>query len=305
MTPFPDGSKNPAGTADSAPRPILVLGATGNVGGATVRALRARGMPVRSATTRIRPGDPDPGTDTVELDLFRPETFGPAVEGIGGLFLLRPPPVSKVGPTLNALTDAALAAGVDHVVFSSVAGADTNRVVPHHRVETHLRDQAPSWTILRPGFFAQNLADAYRQDIVRDDRILLPAGGGLVAFVDTRDIGDVAAAVFADPRAHRGRGYTLTGPQAVGFDDVAAMLSRALGRPIRYEPASVLGYARHLRRQGLPLAQLVVQTVLHTGLRRGDAETVDPTLEQLLGRPGRTLENYVREHAATWGPDDR
>ena len=123
---------------------------------------------------------------------------------------------------MNALTEPALAAGVEHVVFSSVAGADTNRVVPHHRVETHLRDHAPSWTILRPGFFAQNLADAYRRDIVEDDRIYLPAGNGRVAFIDTRDIGDVAGAVFADPAPHRGKGYTLTGPRAVTFDEVAS-----------------------------------------------------------------------------------
>lgn len=279
---------------------MLVMGATGNVGGATLRALRERGIPVRSAVARVEGAASEPGVEPVELDVFRPETFGRAVDGIGGLFLLRPPPVSKVGPTLNALTEAAVAAGVDHIVFSSVAGADTNRVVPHHRVETHLRDHAPSWTVLRPGFFAQNLADAYRQDIVDDDRIHLPAGDGRVAFIDTRDIGAVAAAVFADPLPHGGRGYTLTGPRAVTFDDVASMLTTTLGRTVVYEPASILGYARHLRRRRLPLAQIAVQTVLHTGLRRGDAETVDPTLERLLGRKGRTIEDYVREHAATW-----
>ena len=280
--------------------PVLVVGAGGNVGGATVRALRQRGIPVRAGVRAHDLLDPEPGVEPVELDLFRPETFGPAVEGARGVFLLRPPPVARVGPTLNALTDVAVSAGVEHVVFSSVAGADTNRVVPHHRVETHLRDHVPCWTVLRPGFFAQNLADAYRRDIVEDDRIHLPAGQGRVAFIDTRDIGDAAACVFVDPGPHRGRGYTLTGPRAVTFDEVAAILTRVLGRTISYQPASVLGYARHLRGQHLPLAQVAVQTVLHTGLRRGDAECVDPTLGRLLGKPPRTVEAYVAEHAATW-----
>lgn len=283
-------------------RPVLVVGASGNVGSATVRALVARGIAVRCGVTDPPRFAAIPDAETVELDLFRPETFGPAVDGAGGLFLLRPPPVSKVGPTLNALTEAAVAAGVEHVVFSSVAGADTNRVVPHHRVETHLREHAPSWTILRPGFFTQNLTDAYRGDIVQDDRIYLPAGTGRVAFVDTRDIGDVAGAVFADPGPHRGRGYTLTGPRPVTFAEVAELLSMSLGRTITYQPATVLGYLRHLRHQRLPLAQVAVQTVLHTGLRRGDAEAVDPTLPRLLERPARTVEDYVREHAATWQP---
>ncbi len=265
-----------------------------------MRALRQRGILVRAAVRAPDLVDPEPGVEPVELDLFRPETFGPAVHGARGVLLLRPPPVSRVGPTLNALTDAAVSAGVEHIVFSSVAGADTNRVVPHHRVETHLRDHAPSWTVLRPGFFAQNLADAYRRDIVEDDRIHLPAGAGRVAFIDTRDIGDAAASVFDDPDPHRGRGYALTGPRAVSFDDVAAMLTRVLGRTIGYQPATVLGYVRHLRGQHLPLARVAVQTVLHTGLRRGDAQRVDPTLGQLLGRPPRTLEEYVAEYAATW-----
>jgi uncharacterized protein YbjT (DUF2867 family) len=257
----------------------------------------ARARPALVAETEAEGGDE---VDVVELDLLRPETFAAAVDGVGGLFLLRPPPISRVGPTLNALTDAALAAGVEHVVFSSVAGADTNRVVPHHRVETHLVQHASSWTVLRPGFFAQNLADAYRRDVVGDDRLYLPAGAGRVAFVDTRDIGDAAAAVFADPSAHRGQGYTLTGPAAVTFTEVASMLTAALGRTVRYEPATVLGYLGHLRREGLPLTQVAVQTVLHTGLRRGDAETVDPTLGRILGRSPRSIGDYVREHASTW-----
>lgn len=283
--------------------PIVVTGASGNIGGAIVSALGAKGIAVRAAGT-----DPaalerrHPGVPAVMLDFHDPSTFGSSLAGAGGLFLVRPPAVASVGPTLNAVLDVAERLQVGHVVFSSVAGADTNRVVPHHRVERRLLASALSWTILRPGFFAQNLADAYRTDIARDHRIYLPAGNGAAAFIDARDIADVAAAVFADPDAHRGAGYLLTGPSALRFDEVAGILSSALGRSVTYEPATVLGYLRHAHHQGLPWAQALVQTVIHTGLRRGQAHVVDPTLEQLLGRPPRTLEEYVREHRAIWAP---
>ncbi|MDC7122769.1 NmrA family NAD(P)-binding protein [Cellulomonas fimi] len=282
--------------------PVLVVGAGGNVGGAVVRSLTRDGVPVRAAATDPRRLTTPPGVETVRLDLLDPSTFAPAVRGAGALFLVRPPAIARVGPTLNALLDIAAEEGVDHVVFSSVTGADRNRVVPHHRVETHLQASGLPWTILRPGFFAQNLADAYRDDIVADSRILLPAADGTAAFVDVRDVGDVVAVVLADPDAHRGAGYVLTGPRALGFDEVAAILTRELGRPVTYEPTSALRYLRHVRRQGRPFAQAVVQTVLHTGLRRGQAETVDPTLERLLGRPGRTLEQYVHDHRDVWAP---
>ncbi|MFC4149848.1 SDR family oxidoreductase [Micromonospora mangrovi] len=281
--------------------PVLVTGATGNVGGAVARALGAAGIPVRVA-------GPDldalhqrfPGVPAVRLDFGDPRTFDPALAGAEGLFLLRPPQIARVGPTLNALVDAAVRHGVGHVVFSSVTGADTNVVVPHHRVETHLRGSGLPYTILRPGFFAQNLADAYRRDIREDDRIYLPAGRGRAAFVDTRDLGDVAAVVLADPTTHAGAGYTLTGAEALDFDEVAAVLTETLGRPVRYQPASVAGYLRHLRRRDAPLVQALVQTVLHTGLRRGQAERIDPMLPRLLGRPPRTLRQYVQEHRDLW-----
>lgn len=281
--------------------PVLVVGASGNVGGAAARSLAAVGIGVRVAGTDAEAlSRRFPSADAVRLDLHDASTFEPAVTGADGLFLVRPPSIATVGATLNALLDAAGRAGVRHVVFSSVTGADTNRLVPHHRVEQHLRRSGLSWTILRPGFFAQNLADAYRDDIVREGRILLPAGDGRAAFVDVRDIGDVAAHVFADPAPHRTAAYVLTGPRAIGFAEVAQILGAELGHPIRYQTTSALRYATHVRHQGRPWLQAIVQTVLHTGLRRGDAATVDPTSASLLGRPPRTLERYVHDNRAVW-----
>ncbi len=285
---------------------VLVTGASGNVGRSVVAGLLDRGMDVRTADHEpSRPAvDGVPGS--VHLDLTDPATFAPALDGIDRVFLVRPPAIARVSGTINPFIDAAAAAGVGHVVFSSVAGAEDNRIVPHHRIETHLIASGLAWTMLRPGFFAQNLATAYRTDIVDHDRIYLPAGAGQVAFIDTRDLGELAAMVLTDPGPHAGRGYTLTGPGAVTFTEVAELLSGVLGRPIRYEPASILAYVRHLGRTGLPLPQRLVQTVLHTGLRRGDAAGVDPTLAQLLGRETRDIADYIADHRELFVPvEDR
>lgn len=302
MTPQPRPLPRRAGGRDDGiTGPVLVVGASGNVGGAVARALLRVGREVRAAGTDVEAlGRRLPGAQPVRLDLLDPSTFGAAVAGATGLFLVRPPAIAKVGPTLNALLDVAVRNGVEHVVFSSVTGADTNRIVPHHRVEQHVQRSGVGWTILRPGFFAQNLADSYRDDIVHDDRIVLPAGRGRAAFIDARDIGEVAAAVLADPAPHRGAAYVLTGPQALDFDEVADLLTTTLGRTISYRPVPALRYARHVHRQGRPWVQAIVQMVLHTGLRKGDAEDVDPTLERLLGRPGRTLAEYIGDHRETW-----
>lgn len=281
------------------PGPVLVTGATGNVGGAVVRHLLARGHAPRAAVRDLS-AKTAPGVDPVVLDFHRPETFGPALAGASGLFLLRPPAIARVRRTLCALVDAAAAAGVGHVVFLSVTGAEQNRLVPHHAVEQHLLKGPVPWTILRPGFFAQNLGDAYRADLRERDELYLPAGRGRVAWVDTRDLGELAAELLLDPAAHRGRAYTLTGGETRDFAEVAALLSERLGRPIHYTAASALGYLRRQRARGMPWAQALVLMVLHLGLRRGQAERVDPTLGALLGRPPRTIADYIADHAALW-----
>jgi uncharacterized protein YbjT (DUF2867 family) len=282
------------------PRPVLVTGATGSVGGALLQALAARGLPARAAVTRPGDGRGAGAVERVRFDFRDRTTFAPAVRGCRGLFLLRPPAISDVGSTLNALVDVARREGTEQVVFLSVTGAERNRLVPHHAVERHLASTPGGWTILRPGFFAQNLGDAYRRDLAEDDRILVPAGAGRVAWIDVRDVAEVAALVFGDPDGHLGKGYTLVGPEAVSFAQVARVLSETLGRPIRYEAAGILQYAVHLWRRGLPPAQIAVQTLLHLGLRRAGPERLDPTLGRLLGRPGRTIADYVRDHAALW-----
>ncbi|MCK6531070.1 NmrA family NAD(P)-binding protein [Myxococcota bacterium] len=281
--------------------PILVTGATGNVGREVVRCLVAQGLPVRAAARSL--GEIRrvlwPDVDAVSLDFERAETFDAAVRGARGLFLLRPPAIARVEDTLNVLADRAVAAGVGHVVFLSVAGADRQRWVPHHAVERHLATLGAPATLLRAGFFAQNLGDAYRQDIRERGEIVVPAGRGRVAFVDVRDLAEVAALAFADASL-RGQAWTLTGPEAVSFDELAEVLARALGREIRYVPASVLGYVLHLRRRVLPWGRIAIQTVLHVGIRFGQAEAVDPALERLLGRRPRTVTDYVRDHVHLW-----
>jgi uncharacterized protein YbjT (DUF2867 family) len=286
-----------------APR-VLVTGALGNVGREVLRALGAHGIAARAADrsperARAQLGA---GADVTRLDFRDAATFAPALQGCTALFLLRPPAISDVRPTLLRLVDAAAAQGVRQVVFLSVAGAGGNRLVPHHAVEQHLkRLRGPMrWTLLRPGFFAQNLGDAYRRDLTLERRLYVPAGRGRVAFVDVRDVAEVAALAFAQPEAHHAQAYTLTGPEALYFEEVAALLTQALGERVRYVPASILGYLLHLRRQGLPLTQALVQAVLHVGLRFGQAEAVDPTLARLLGRPGRTMREYIRDHVALW-----
>jgi len=272
---------------------ILVTGATGNVGREVAKALEARHRSIRRAGRGQGDG--------VALDFTQPSTFGPALQGVRGVFLMRPPAISKVKDTINRFVDVAARVGVQQVVFLSVVGAGRNPLVPHHAIEKHLEGSGIAWTFLRAGFFAQNLGDAYRTDIRDHDRIYVPAGAGRVNFVDTRDLAEAAAIAFERPDL-RNRALTLTGPGAVTFAEIATMLTHELGRTIGYQPASVLGYLRHLRAGGLTIGHAAIQAILHVGLRFGQGATMDPTLGQLLGRPPRGVQTYIADHLERWAP---
>lgn len=263
---------------------VFVTGATGNVGRPLVRALIDAGVEVTVGQRG-------------SFDFTDPGSFAAALDGIDRLFLLRPPAISEVESTLNVCVDAALEAGVRQVVFLSVVGADSMPFIPHAKVEAHVRaSAAPTWTFLRAGFFCQNLIDTYAADIRADDRIYLPAGRGRAAFVDAADLAQVAFLALTQPldddRFAR-RALTLTGPEALDFDAIAALLTKELGRDIHYQRASALGYYRLLRRRGLPRPQAIVVCALHVGLRFGQAELVDPTLAELLGRPAHDMAHWI------------
>jgi uncharacterized protein YbjT (DUF2867 family) len=283
---------------------ILVTGGSGNVGKEVVKQLKSRQISFQVGDRHPTNTDANKEFKTVRFDFLDLSTYAPAVVGCDAVFLLRPPAISNTKQTLNVFIDVARAAGVSQIVFISVAGAGDNPLVPHHAVEQHLRAGQSGWTILRPGFFAQNIGDAYRQDIVDDDRIFLPAGSGRVAFLDVRDLAEVAVDALIDPASYRDRTYTLTGPEAYSFAEVASILSQELvsgsRRTIKYQPASIVAYCLHLFRRGMPSAQILIQTILHVGLRFGQSEAVNTSLVDLLGHQPHTLCDYIRDNVALW-----
>jgi uncharacterized protein YbjT (DUF2867 family) len=283
---------------------ILVTGGSGNVGKEVVKHLQNRHIPFQVGNRNPTNANPIEGVKLVKFDFRDSSTYAPAIADCNTVFLMRPPAIANTKQTLNVFLDVARAAGVAQVVFISVAGAGDNPIVPHHAVEQHLRLGPGGWTILRPGFFAQNIGDAYRQDIVSDNRIFLPAGSSRVAFIDVRDLAEVAVNALTNFSQYCGQTYTLTGSEAISFAEVAMMLSQELSgsqqRTIQYQPASILGYMWHLSQQGLPPAQVLVQTILHVGLRFGQAEAVTTVLADLLGHQPLTVRDYIRANRSLW-----
>ena len=129
--------------------------------------------------------------------------------------------------------------------------------------------------------------------------ILVPAGNGRSAFVDVVDVAAVAAKTLLEP-GHSQRGYTLTGPEALSFHQIAQILSDVLGRPIRYRPPRVLRFIRDQHSEGVPLGMALVMTALYTVQRLGRADGLTDDVLRLLGRPPSDFRSYAERTKAVW-----
>ncbi|WNV75901.1 NmrA family NAD(P)-binding protein [Geodermatophilus sp. DSM 44513] len=276
---------------------VLVTGSTGTIGRRVAESLDAAGAEVRRA---VRPGHRYLPEGAVAFDLTDPGTWPAAFAGVDTLFLVRPPDMGDVRRGLLPAVAAARDAGVRSVVFLSVQGVERLRVVPHATVERWLRGSGLGWTFVRPSFFTQNLVTVHTPDIRDRDSIVLPAGSGRTAFVDARDVAAVAAAALLDPVAHRGRAWTVTGPEALTYAEVADVLGDVLGRPITYRDPGVVGWLRHARRTlGLPARMALLTAGIYTTARLGLAAGVTDDVRSVTGRaPATVRETAVREQAA-------
>lgn len=267
---------------------FLITGATGRVGGAVLSRLSGR-VPVRPAGR---------AAGMVPLDIRDAATHGAVLDGVTDLFLMRPPQIAR-GAEFAPFLDAAASAGVRRVTVLSVKGADTNRILPHHGVEAEVRARGFDWTMIRPADFMQNLETVHRAGIRDRDEIAVPAGRGASAFVDVADVADAVVHVMTHP-GHAGRGYAITGPQALDFAAVAAILSAELGRAITYRPPSIPGFVRRQVAAGTPVPMALVMSALYTAQRLGRAAEVTGDLSHLLGRPAGTMADYVARNRALW-----
>lgn len=294
---------------------LLISGATGNVGGDTIRALLARlqGAP-EDHRVDIRAGLRRPASlptfdgplgdgpvEAVRLDFTDPETFAPALAGVDRALLVRPPQLADVPRYFGPFVEAAEQAGVRHMVFLSVMGAESVSFIPQAKIEALLRGSRLHRTFLRPGFFHQNLSTTHAAEIRDENRIAVPAGGGKTSFVDTRDIGEIAARCLTES-GHEEQSYSLSGGELLDYYEVAEILSEVLGRQITYTRPGALRFLFKELRHGTPLAFALTMVGIYMPTRLGRAARSDGTLKRLLGHEPRSFRSFVREHREVWDP---
>ena len=269
---------------------IAVTGAAGVVGGEVLRAAAGADTPVR-ALVRRSPAHLAAPAEVIEVDLDDTAATGRALFGCEMLFLL------AGFADMTGLLAAARAAGVRRVALLSTGavegGDETNAVVAMNAASEHaVRASGLHWTILRASGFQSNalrwLPQLASGDVVRDPFPDVP-----VALVDPADLGATAVVVLRG--GHDGETLRLTGPEALRPADQVAIVARATGRPIRFEPQRQ-DQARTEMRAIMP--EPFVEAIFRF-FADGDYDDsrINPTLPRVLGRPAGTLAAWAARHA--------
>lgn len=273
---------------------IGLTGATGAVGGQVARALA--GSPLRLLVRDPGRAPMIAGAEVVAFDYAaEPGVLAEALDGVDVLFFVSAAEAADRRKQHRNVVEAAAAAGISHVVYTSFAGAAPDATFTlgrdHADTEAAIHESGLTATLLRDNLYSDLLpffADT-------GGAIRGPAAGGQVAAVARSDVAAVGAELLRDPAAHADQVYTLTGPEALTMSEVAERAGAHLGRPLRFENQTVA--QAHDQRAadypGTPQWQLDAWVSTYTAIADGSLAQVTDHVEQLLGRPAATIEQAL------------
>jgi NAD(P)H dehydrogenase (quinone) len=270
--------------------PVLaVTGATGVVGGLVARMVADAGVQQRLL---VRTPDRAPqldGSVVLPMSYSDREASERALAGVETLLMVSGSESADRVDQHYAFVDAAAAAGVRHIVYTSFVAASPDSTFTlgrdHYATEQRIRASGMAHTFLR-----DNLYLDFVNDMVGDDGIIRgPAGEGRAAMVTRRDVARVAATVLLDPAPHVGVSYDITGPEALTLSEVAAVLSAHRGEPVTFHDETVPEAYASRERWGAPDWQVDAWVSTYLAIARGDLAAVSTDVERVTGQPAMSL----------------
>ena len=280
---------------------ILVLGATGQVGKGVIDILKKNLDVEVIAAARSPEKAKSLGVPVVYLDLDKPESIGPALQGVDRAFLATGYTIDMMRQSKDFL-NIAKKAGVKHIVHLGACGDNDTRVAHygwHQFIERYVEWCGFSFTHLRPEIFMQNMLGYGGESFVQQGVIRHYIGQSRWSWVDIEDVSAVAAESLAHPEKHNGQTYRL-GYEAATYNDIAAIFAEVLGQPFRYEARPPEEFYRNVLAAGAEPAYMKCVHDSYVELTAGIAVKPDEVFDNLpgiIGRKPRTLADFARKHA--------
>ena len=279
---------------------ILITGATGNVGGAVLNHLTITDVDLRvliRTDSKAQALKERGVEDVVVGDLLKPESLGPALEGVDTVFLLTPIDPQQVPQANNVIRAAKELGNEPRIVRLSVHQAShtapTRISRQHAQIEDELTSSGLPYTLLRPQSYMQNTL-IVAPTVAAQGKIYQPFKDGKLGMIDARDIGEVAAKVLTE-EGHEGKVYTLTGPAAISFYDVAEALSEVLGKEVRYVNISLEDAKRAMLNMGLSEWRADVLIEYAKAHSEGYSNFTTEDVEQLTSHPATSYKKFATD----------
>jgi uncharacterized protein YbjT (DUF2867 family) len=276
------------------PELSAVTGATGEVGGRVAGRLAEQGMAQRLV---VRDASRAPRLDGAEVATITGygdhDSVRAALEGVATLFLVPGEEAPDRIEQHKTAVDAAVDAGVARIVYLSFVGASpdaTFTLVRHHwATEEHIRSKGVAFTFARMNMYMDFIPSFGGNDGV----IRGPAGDGRVGAVLRDDLADVVATVLADPQAHDGATYDVTGPEAFTLGEIADLLG------VRYEDETIAEAWESRRQTGAPDWEIEGWITSYVAIANGDLDVVTDTVRRIAGHEPVSLREFLQGEAPT------
>jgi uncharacterized protein YbjT (DUF2867 family) len=285
---------------DRNPR-VLVMGATGQVGGAVVNQLKGIASIDVVAAARNVSKARSLGVPVVHLDLDDIETFAPALMGVDRLFMATGYTVDMLRQSKD-LVNYAKRAGLKLIVHLGACGDDDTRVAHygwHQFIERYIESSGIPFVHLRPEIFMQNLLGYGGERYVNAGVIRHYVGTARLSWVDCEDVAAVASQCLLNPVRHVGSTYRL-GYDAKTYEEIAQIMRDTLGESFRYEARPPSEFLSHVLAAGAEPAYMKCVFDSYTDFTNGVGERADEVFDNfpaLVGRLPRLLSDFVRHHA--------
>ena len=267
---------------------ILITASTGNIGLPLSKALHEKGIHFTAATRDADKAFKQFGfeTETVHLDFKEPKGFAEALKGIETLFLCGPSATPGAEKLLVPLVEQAIDSGVQNFIFIS----------SYPSIMSMIEDSGKDYTFLRGNFFMQNF-ELYQTADIRDrHQLFLPTGKGKAPFVDTHDIGAVAAEVIENPSKFSKETIYLTGPEAMDLHQAADIFSNVLDKDIIFKEPDDEAYRKEMEKRGFSKAYIDAMIAVFGKIKTGQVAQTSDSIEKILGRKPNTLKQYIERN---------
>jgi NAD(P)H dehydrogenase (quinone) len=261
-----------------------VTGSTGNIGGRVARLLSAAGVEQRLVVRSPDRAPSLPGAQVVQAEYRDRDAAVRALEGLEVVLMVSGSESEDRVEEHKTFVDAAAEAGVRHLVYTSFFGASPDAtfllVRDHYATEQHIAASGVAWTFVRDNLYADFFP------LMADDAGVIrgPAGDGRVSAVAQDDIAAAIETVLLHPSAHEGGVYSLTGPESMTLTEVAATMTRALGRDFSYVDETLEEAYASRSSYGAPGWLVDAWISTYTGIASGELEPVTDDVERLTGR---------------------